>query len=88
MATCTHPDHVDGVSCLDRAVGCAPDCACCLAPETIAHYAAQEIVGTLAALSDTQREQILTELRNVYCFECGRTQPLPPARRCQCSNFA
>ncbi len=27
---CTHPDHVDGVSCGDRAVGCSPDCVCCM----------------------------------------------------------
>ena len=27
---CTHPDHVDGQSCEDRAVGCHPDCECCM----------------------------------------------------------
>tara|TARA_R110000772_G_scaffold27652_3_gene70179 strand:+ start:127 stop:534 length:408 start_codon:yes stop_codon:yes gene_type:complete len=27
---CTHPDHVDGVSCADRAVGCNPHCLCCM----------------------------------------------------------
>jgi hypothetical protein len=26
---CTHPNHVDGESCFDRAVGCHPDCRCC-----------------------------------------------------------
>lgn len=27
---CTHPDHIDGVSCADRAVGCSKDCGCCI----------------------------------------------------------
>jgi len=27
----THPDHVDGISCEDRTVGCSPDCTCCMA---------------------------------------------------------
>jgi hypothetical protein len=27
---CTHPDHVEGVSCEDRAVGCSPFCVCCM----------------------------------------------------------
>lgn len=30
---CTHPDHVDGQSCEDRAVGCRADCPCCCPPE-------------------------------------------------------
>ena len=29
---CSHPDHVDGVSCEDRAIACADDCVCCLGP--------------------------------------------------------
>jgi len=27
---CTHPDHVPGVSCEDRSVGCALTCNCCM----------------------------------------------------------
>lgn len=27
---CTHPDHVDGISCEDRAIGCSADCTCCM----------------------------------------------------------
>lgn len=36
--TCTHPDHErDGeTTCEDRAVGCRPDCPCCMIPERIA----------------------------------------------------
>ena len=26
---CTHPNHVDGQSCEDHAVGCHKDCRCC-----------------------------------------------------------
>ena len=26
---CTHPDHTEGVACVDRAVGCSPHCVCC-----------------------------------------------------------
>jgi len=29
---CTHPDHVPGVSCEDRAVGCRASCRCCMIP--------------------------------------------------------
>lgn len=29
---CEHPDHVDGQSCEDRAVGCSKDCECCCPP--------------------------------------------------------
>jgi hypothetical protein len=29
MVECTHPDHVDGKSCEDHAVGCHKDCRCC-----------------------------------------------------------
>lgn len=27
---CEHPDHEDGVSCLERAVGCSGSCRCCM----------------------------------------------------------
>ena len=27
---CTHPDHKDGKTCIDHAVGCSPTCVCCL----------------------------------------------------------
>ena len=27
---CTHPNHVDGQSCEDHAVGCHKDCRCCI----------------------------------------------------------
>lgn len=27
---CTHPDHIDGKTCKDRAVGCSPLCVCCM----------------------------------------------------------
>ena len=47
---CTHPLHVEGASCEDYAVGCSPTCSCCLAPETIAHYA------RLAELEGGRRE--------------------------------
>lgn len=30
LVACTHPDHVDGTSCEDRAVGCSPHCKCCM----------------------------------------------------------
>ena len=29
---CTHPDHNDRESCLDRTVGCSKDCECCMGP--------------------------------------------------------
>jgi hypothetical protein len=31
---CTHPDHVDGQSCEERAVGCHSSCDCCIAIES------------------------------------------------------
>ncbi len=30
MKQCTHPDHTPDSSCEDRAVGCSPECACCM----------------------------------------------------------
>lgn len=27
---CDHPDHEDGESCLERAVGCSMNCRCCM----------------------------------------------------------
>ena len=27
---CDHPDHEDGVSCLERAAGCSGNCRCCM----------------------------------------------------------
>lgn len=30
---CDHPDHEDGVSCLERAVGCSMNCHCCMGYE-------------------------------------------------------
>jgi hypothetical protein len=35
MDTCTHPDHVDGISCEVHAVGCSSDCPCCCPPEVV-----------------------------------------------------
>ena len=29
---CTHPDHNDNETCENRAVGCHPDCLCCIVP--------------------------------------------------------
>lgn len=34
---CTHPDHVDGMLCVDRAVGCSRNCACCMADVDLSH---------------------------------------------------
>lgn len=28
--SCTHPDHTDDTSCLDRSVGCSKHCLCCM----------------------------------------------------------
>ncbi len=39
---CTHPDHVPGHDCRDRAVACSPHCLCCLIPESVAFYAKKE----------------------------------------------
>ena len=39
---CTHPDHVDGQSCEDRAVGCRRDCPCCCPPEKQLGYQRRE----------------------------------------------
>lgn len=36
---CQHPDHVDGESCLDRAVGCHKDCRCCM------HFTEEEVIA-------------------------------------------
>ena len=32
---CTHPDHEEGKSCLDRGVGCHSECVCCIDLETV-----------------------------------------------------
>lgn len=32
---CTHPKHKDGESCVEHAVGCNPNCACCLGEEQV-----------------------------------------------------
>ncbi len=28
---CTHPDHIEGTNCSERAVGCSIHCFCCMA---------------------------------------------------------
>lgn len=28
--TCTHPDHNENENCLERAIGCHPQCGCCM----------------------------------------------------------
>lgn len=46
---CEHPDHVDGKSCEDYAVGCHKDCPCCCPPEK--QLANQPPPGSWAAVA-------------------------------------
>jgi predicted Fe-S protein YdhL (DUF1289 family) len=42
----------------------------------------------IASMSDERRLGYFEYLESRYCRGCGRTQPEPPARRCQCWNDA
>lgn len=43
QVNCKHPDHVDGQSCEDRAVGCNKDCECCC-PSGSVSFSNEELV--------------------------------------------
>ena len=50
----------------------------------IAKNAMSELANLMKSFSDEQRLEIIWELRQEFCFECGRQQT--EGRLCQCWN--
>jgi len=57
---CEHPDHVDGVSCEDRAVGCHKDCECCMGCRHNNNNCASSLLDSLLSLEFGR-----------FCRKCG-----------------
>ena len=63
---CTHPDHVEGESCEDRAVGCHPNCECCMGNYT----AEKNLIGWAKKDIENRKKinRLRTQLRITYNF--------------------
>lgn len=75
---CTHPDHVAGTSCADRAVACHPDCVCCR-PEAaamerdLARAEVEQLRGAIDALvAGDIRVKPTSAAKLLYCGQFGR----------------
>lgn len=62
---CTHPDHVEGESCEDRAVGCHPNCKCCMGKYT------SEALLIMGAKTDYKNRKKITELKKYLRISYG-----------------
>lgn len=73
MIECTHPDHVDGTYCIDRAIGCHKECKCCMLPWTCGdcdHFEYTEGFGyekDWCTLDDLFRQTDSTESAPEWC---------------------
>jgi hypothetical protein len=64
---CKHPDHVEGVSCEARAVGCHSECPCCMG--SYSAEIAKQARETSEYLREVTAEHIAMAIRAAVPFE-------------------
>lgn len=65
IAACSHPDHSDRIRCVDRAVACDTDCACCRDEPLLDVVAA--VFGGVGAISPSRLKSAVADIAK----QCG-----------------